>query len=308
MEPLPQPSVILTHESDLDGFVSGLLLQRLATHLFQQTPRIEAYHNHNWRQRPMSEKCAWVSDFSFDSRLDRPNWVIFDHHLAEAAPKKATLIHDASRSAGSICYEACRNAGLHTPELDRLVQLNNVADMFLNKDPEFLLAMDYAGLIKSYGFWNVHTLLGGRLEAILNHPLLEVMAIKRRIEDPLGFDWSRQHIREISPTVGLVNTVIGNTNLIIHQMLDAETTPYKVLVTLYRKSANTHVVSLRSRNGEALEVAGKLQGGGHPNASGATLPKSVQTAADAVVYLQQVLQPASTLPPEPLNPLESAFD
>ena len=134
------------------------------------------------------------------------------------------------------------------------------------------------------------------------------MAIKRRIEDPLGYDWSLQHIREISPTIGLVNTVIGNTNLIIHQMLDAETTPYKVLVTLYRKSANTHVVSLRSRNGEALEVAARLQGGGHPNAAGATLPKSVQTASDALVYLQQVLQPKTVVSSEPLNSIESAFD
>ena len=31
---LTRPEVILTHESDLDGFVSGILLRRLAKHLF----------------------------------------------------------------------------------------------------------------------------------------------------------------------------------------------------------------------------------------------------------------------------------
>ena len=31
---LPKPEVICTHESDLDGFVSGLLLKRLAQKLF----------------------------------------------------------------------------------------------------------------------------------------------------------------------------------------------------------------------------------------------------------------------------------
>ena len=30
MMALPQPDVILTHESDLDGLVAGVLLQRLA--------------------------------------------------------------------------------------------------------------------------------------------------------------------------------------------------------------------------------------------------------------------------------------
>ncbi|SVD78903.1 uncharacterized protein METZ01_LOCUS431757, partial [marine metagenome] len=36
MSDLPQPEVVITHESDLDGFVSGHLLQRLANHLFDQ--------------------------------------------------------------------------------------------------------------------------------------------------------------------------------------------------------------------------------------------------------------------------------
>jgi len=45
-------------------------------------------------------------------------------------------------------------------------------------------------------------------------------------------------------------------------------------------------VSLRSRNGDALKVAEKLHGGGHPNAAGATLPRSVQSFGDAIDYLK----------------------
>jgi hypothetical protein len=30
----------------------------------------------------------------------------------------------------------------------------------------------------------------GQIEKLLDHPLLEVMAVKRRIENPLGFEWS----------------------------------------------------------------------------------------------------------------------
>jgi len=46
---LPRPEVIITHESDLDGLVSGVLLQRLAQKLFNTDVRLEAYNYHNWR-------------------------------------------------------------------------------------------------------------------------------------------------------------------------------------------------------------------------------------------------------------------
>jgi hypothetical protein len=52
---LPKPDVILTHESDLDGLVSGLLLQRLAYRLFDSEIPLEAYHYHSWRQRGLNE-------------------------------------------------------------------------------------------------------------------------------------------------------------------------------------------------------------------------------------------------------------
>ena len=67
------------------------------------------------------------------------------------------------------------------------------------------------------------------------------------------------------------------------------------------------LVSLRSRSGEALKVAEKLQGGGHANACGATLPRSIQNIPDAITYLRQVLNPPPTRG-SPLNSLESLFD
>ncbi|HKQ39785.1 MAG TPA: DHH family phosphoesterase, partial [Verrucomicrobiae bacterium] len=66
MSSLPKPEVILTHESDLDGFVAGVLLQRLAKHLFGADVRLEAFHYHNWRQREPREAAAWVTDMSFE--------------------------------------------------------------------------------------------------------------------------------------------------------------------------------------------------------------------------------------------------
>src|SRR5436190_1262678 len=293
---LLRPDVIITHESDLDGLVAGVLLQRLARKMFNIDVPLEAYHYNFWKQRELRESAAWVTDLSFEPRLDKPQWAVIDHHATEALPKQATLIHDVNKSAGLLCYELCKEQGLGSPALDRLVHLNNVADLFLDDDPDFALASDYANLVKIYQFWNLHALLDGQIEKLLDHPLLEVMEVKRRVEDPLGFEWSKLNITEISPTVGYVETVIGNNNLIVHQLLEQQATKYPVLITLFRRAANTIIVSFRSRNGEALKVAEKFQGGGHANACGATLPKSVRNISDAVAYLRQILNPKRDAP------------
>jgi len=301
---LPRPELIITHESDLDGLVAGVLLQRLARKLFNFEPVLEAYHYNNWKQRDLREKSAWVTDLSFEARLDRPNWAVIDHHVTEVAPKNAILIHDIGKSAGLLCYELCKEQGLASPALDRLAHLNNVADLFSEDDPDFVLTSDYANLLKIYTFWNLHALVDGQIEKLLDHPLLEVMAVKRRVEDPLGLAWSKLNVTEISATVGFVDTVIGNNNLIVHQLLEQESTKFPVLLTLFRRTNGVIIASLRSRNGEALKIAEKLQGGGHANASGATLPRSVKTIPDAVVYLRQVLNPKKD---DPLNSLENLF-
>jgi oligoribonuclease NrnB/cAMP/cGMP phosphodiesterase (DHH superfamily) len=306
LESLPRPEVIITHESDLDGLISGVLLQRLARKVFGAEPRLEAYHYNSWKQRELRERSGWVADFSFEPRLDRLNWVTIDHHATETPAKTGMLIHDLNKSAGLLCYELCLGHGLGSPKLDRLVRLNNVADLFLEEDPDFVLASDYANLVKHYQFWNLHALLKGEIENLLEHPLLEVMAVKRRIENPLGLAWSKENIFEISPAVGFVDTVVGNNNLIVHELLEHHAAKYPVLVTLFRRANGTLIASFRSRNGEALKVAAKFQGGGHANACGATLPRSVKTIPDAVNYLRQVLNPRKQ--EESINTLESLFD
>lgn len=304
---LPKPDVILTHESDLDGLLSGLLLKRLAQKLFHADVPLCAYQNDAWQKRPLTEKSGWVCDFSFEERLDKPGWVVIDHHPTAVAARNARLIHDVTKCSSLLCYELCRQAGLATPPLDRLVHLTNVGDLFLQQDPDFILAGDYASLVKTYQFWNLVNLTAGDPEGLLNHPLLQVIEVKRRVEDPLGLEWARSHIAPLTPEVGFVDTLIGNSNLIVHQILKEQSTPYSVLLTLLRKGNGTVVVSLRSLNGEALKVAERLHGGGHPNASGATLPRSIQGVANAVDYLRKILSPIAHSNPG-FNSLESAFD
>ena len=128
---LPRPEVILTHESDLDGLIAGVLLQRLARKVFDIDVRLEACNYNYWKQRELREKAGWVTDLMFEPRLDKANWLVIDHHVTDARPKQAMLIHDVNKSAGLLCYELCRQHGLSSPELDRLVHLNNVGDLFL---------------------------------------------------------------------------------------------------------------------------------------------------------------------------------
>jgi len=302
MGSLTEPQVVLTHESDLDGLVSGLLLQRLAKHLFGSDVSLEAYHYQGWKIRSLSERTAWVSDFTFEARLDRSGWLVVDHHTGDTRPKLAKLVHDLKKSASLLCYEMCCQHGLGTPVLDRIVHLTDVGDLFLENDPDFIEACDYANLVKAYGFWNLHALIGGELEKLLQHPLIEVMQVKRRLEDPIGFEWARNHVEALSPEVGLVRTVVGNTNAIVHQMLEQRVTTHAVLTTLFKKGNGAFVVSFRSRNGEALKVASRLDGGGHANAAGTTLPRSVTDHDAAAEYIRQRLNP--TPPGESMNGME----
>jgi len=302
MGTLVEPQVVLTHESDLDGLVSGLLLQRLARELFTTDVGLEAYHYQGWKARQLSERTAWVSDFTFEARLDRNSWLVVDHHASEARPSAAQLIHDPNKSASRLCYELCQEHGIASPELDRIVELTDIGDLFQETHADFVEACDYANLVKSYGFWNLHSLIGGRIEGLLDHPLLEVMRVKRKVEDPIGLAWAKDHVEALSPEVGLVRPVVGNTNVIVHQLLEQCVTPHAVLATLFKKGNGAFIVSFRSRNGEALKVATRLDGGGHPNASGTTLPRSVNDHEAAAEYIRQRLNP--TLPASSLNGME----
>lgn len=295
---LPKPDVILVHESDLDGFVSGLLLRRLARSRFNEAVRLEAWHTHAWQQRPLSENSAWVADLTFDRRMDRPGWVVIDHHPTLAEARHARLIHDTTKSAGLLCHELCQEQGLKddSEATARLVQLSNVADLFLSDDPDFDTAQAYARLVKTYHFWNLHDLIEGELERLLDHPLLEVMHTRKRVEDPIGLAWSRERIEPLTEEVAYVPVVVGNGNQIVHDLLQNGATKAAVLLTLNRKPGGQISTSLRSRNGEALTAAERLQGGGHPNAAGATLPRTVRGIPDALDYLRRTLAPKSKVP------------
>lgn len=304
---LPCPDLILTHESDLDGLLSGLLLQRLAARLFGMQPTLQSSHNDEWRRRPLPSGPVWVADLGFDPRMDQPKWVVIDHHVNRIKPRTAKLIHDPTKSAARLCYEMCQEAGLATPSLDRLVHLNDVSDLFIVDDPDFVVACDHANLVKTYQFWTMYELIQGDPEKLLDHQLLEVIAVKRKVENPLGLAWSKSHVARITNEVGCVDTLIGNGNLILHQLLAEKATPYTVLASLCRGANGAIIVSFRSRNDQALRIAELFNGGGHANAAGAALPRSIHQMSDAIEYMQKILHPV--LPENgPKNSVEDLLD
>lgn len=287
---LPEPEIILTHESDLDGFVSALLLKKLARKLYGLDCEIQAWNNEAWGKRQLLEHTAWVCDLTFAKRMDKPSWVVVDHHLYQDHPTHTQLIHSPDKSASLLCYELCQEAGISSPELDKIVQYSNVADLFLEKDPDFNVAMDYANLVKAYTFWKLYAVIDGELERLYNHPLLKVMEVKRLIENPIGLEWSRKNMTPINGSIAVVELAVGNGNQIVNQLLHEFSGKYSVLITLFRKTNASVVVSIRSLDGQALNVARKLGGGGHPNASGATLPRSIRSVNEGIAYLESVLR------------------
>lgn len=291
LDSLPRPDIILTHESDLDGLVAGVLLHRLAEHLFHRRIPLAAYHYNGWKNRAMTETCAWVTDLTFEKRLDRPNWLIIDHHAKTTQPRHAHLIHDTTKSASLLCYEQCLQQELGSPELEELVRLSNIADLFLEDDPDFEKAEELAALVKLYGFWSLHRLYDGKIESLLTSPLLEISRLRREVEDPVGLEWSRSRLVPITPKVAYVPTSVGNPNRIVHQLLSDHPDGYEVLVTLNPRGAGGVTASLRSLGGQALDYARQLQGGGHPNAAGASLPQSVNNVEDALDYLKNLFSP-----------------
>lgn len=291
MFPLPQPEIIFTHDGDWDGFISGCLLQRLARTLFDIEVPLEPLSSSPWATLKRFPNRAWVSDLVFERKMDRKNWVIVDHHVTEHRPEFATLIHDTSSSAAQLCYELLAKHHGGNETLKRLAELTNVADLYLSDHAEFGLASEYARIVKTYHFRPLYRLFGDRLESLLDHPLLEIMSLKRKIEDPIGFNWSKDRVMTITPELGYVETSIGDVNHILHRLLENKHTTHVALFALSKKPGGPVTMSIRSRNGEALKIAKTLQGGGHPNAAGAMLPRSIATFHSAIDYLKHLLHP-----------------
>ena len=133
-------------------------------------------------------------------------------------------------------------------------------------------------------FLNIAKLIDGDLESLVDHPLLKVIRTRREVENPIGFEYAKAHLKPLSDAVAMVESPIGDTNAVVHRILEEELTPHPVILT-------ASIQSVRERKSaqpqwEALPIAKLLQGGGHPNACGA-----IQRIPDAVEYLKNTLNP-----------------
>lgn len=286
---LSQPEAIFTHESDLDGFVSGCILQRLAKSLFNISVPLQPLSSNPWSRIRHFPKKAWVSDLAFVPKMDRRGWLFVDHHITDQKPRLARFIHDPNRCATKLCYDLFTEHYDGNDSLERLVHLTNIADLHLSDHADFVIASDYARLLKTYHFRALYQLIDSNIESLIDHPLLQMMQLKRQLEDPIGLNWSKNHITALSSEIAYVAITIGDSNFIVHKLLKDPNTPFKTFLTFFKKTGSPIAVSIRSQNGEALTLAKRLKGGGHFNAAGASLPRSVKTFEGAVAYLKTLL-------------------
>ena len=135
----PRPDVIFTHESDLDGLVCGCAAATAGRKMFEH-------------RRPPGGLPLSISGSSATCARNPPGSPTSPSNRAWTGrtgrsltitppippPRTPLFIHDITKSAGLLCYELCQQHGLGSPALDRLVHLNNVADLFLEDDPDFI--------------------------------------------------------------------------------------------------------------------------------------------------------------------------
>ena len=147
-------------------------LSHLDSYISARVPVIAMRTIEQQRALRLLREASGLSQEGWAARLGDGRATVQRWELGQQVPRTAARV---------ALIRLCQQQGLGSPALDRLVHLNNVGDLFLEEDPDFVLASDYANLVKLYQFWNLHALIGGQIEKLLDHPLLEVMAVKRRI-------------------------------------------------------------------------------------------------------------------------------
>ena len=275
---------------------------------------LEAYNYQNWKLRePRGAITAWVCDLSFEPRLDTrragSSWTTMPpSSRAERPPVSCctTLRRSGRVESAMICAASKRT---DRPSLTGWSTSTTSPICTSTQTTNFRWPWITPNLVKTYHFWYLLALVEGKFEALFDHPLLEVMAVKRRVEDPLGYEWCAKNVVRLSPLAGYVPTIIGNNNIIAHQLLERKATPFGVMVTLFKKANNTVVASLRSRQARRWFWRRSCKGRRSPQCPSAYTLAALRRNQfdDAIRYLQkQVFDPAPAKD-QPLNSLVQAF-
>ena len=131
---------------------------------------------------------------------------------------------------------------------------------------------------------------------------------------PVSIEAFKAANRRFATGVTIVTTRNGDAihGFTVNAFASVTAEPPTVLVCVNR-TARAHPIITESGgfcvNILALEqqpLAEKFQGGGHANAAGAIMPKSVRNIPDAADYLRQILQPKGNVN-LPFNNMESLF-
>ena len=302
---IKRPSLIYTHEADLDGFMSGLILNMVSKVLFKKGSSIR-YINYDTMDkiefRP--NDAIWISDLNFpvlNLKPQKNRIFIIDHHKWEQDPtdEQVTYLHNTTKSATLQCFEVLeyvvnelenstekRKYKNIVESIRELVRLTNIGDVFIQSNKEDLLkARSYSRFFIENIKPNLetpHLVLGCKPKEVLysiynNSAYLNYnKTFRKNLEQDLSLyrEQLKDKSNEIKP--GIFNVIYekGDYSLIFNILLEENPNIKAILTAIKNPNTGKWSLSVRSRDGKsAYYIANKyFGGGGHPNAAGAGFP------------------------------------
>ena len=143
---IKRPSLIYTHEADLDGFMSGLILNMVSKVLFKKGSSIR-YINYDTMDkiefRP--NDAIWISDLNFpvlNLKPQKNRIFIIDHHKWEQNPidEQVTYLHDTTKSATLQCFELLEYV---VNELENSTEKRTYKKCYEQREPPFFHSVQY---------------------------------------------------------------------------------------------------------------------------------------------------------------------
>lgn len=296
------PTRIYSHDSDLDGFVSGNILYNISKILFGESPKIlyKNYHNLDEIHTDKGE-VIWVSDLNYNKSMDnRLNDLMFivDHHRWEPDPIDCTpenpfcdkiyYIHDTTKSASLLCFELLEtivNNLNNNPNKEKylkyienirdLVKWTNIGDIFkYNSTDELIEARSYARYFNDFikpDLLNAHDILNCKEKDIL--PVFYnsykksnyYENYKNQLTQSLMYYEKELNKKRNEIYPGIFNLVYdkGDYSMIFNILLEKHQNIKAILTAIRNPNTGDWSLSVRSKDGKtAFYIAKKYFSGG----------------------------------------------